>query len=35
MREPFVDAVVGKLKADLASGVVTTAARLDGRITGS
>ena len=33
MREPFVDAVVEKLKADLASGTITTAARLDGRIT--
>ena len=35
MREPFVDAVVAKLKADLASGLVTTAARQDGRITRS
>ena len=35
MREPFVDAVVAKLKDDLSRGVITTASRLDGRITRS
>lgn len=35
MREPFVDAVTEKLKADLANGIITTAARHDGRITKS
>lgn len=33
MREPFIDAVVEQFKSDLARGVVTTASRLDGRIT--
>lgn len=35
MREPFIDAVVAALKSDLAAGVITSAARADGRITRS